>query len=359
MPFALRNTGSTYQRMVIKMFKEQLGRNMEAYIDDMVVKSKVTEDHLTDLADSFETLWKHHLKLNASKCAFGVSSGKFLGYLVTHRGIEVNPDQIVALQNLKSPWSPKEVQRLTGMTAAFNRSVPEEMLYMDLTVIDCAVSDVLLRLDQGIQNPIFYINKTLVEAETRSDFTGRIAKWGASLGAFDLQCKPRTSIKGQVLADFIAEFTPKQSEILRIDEGKTMEPRESWGLGIVWPFPRVMGNGWWLVTGTDYFTKWVETEPFANIRDTDVKRFVWKNIVTQFSVLKVLISDSGLQLDSKAFQRNCLKLGITNRYLSPPYPQGNGQVEATNKSIVNGLKRRLDDSKGRWTEKLPSMLWVY
>ena len=97
MPFGLKNAGSTYQRMVAKMFKNQLRRNMEAYINDMVVKSKAIEDHLTNLVETFETLWKHHLKLNASKCAFGISSGKFLGYLVTHQGIEVNLDQIVAL----------------------------------------------------------------------------------------------------------------------------------------------------------------------------------------------------------------------------------------------------------------------
>ena len=87
MPFDLKNVGSTYQRMVTKMFKQQLGRNMEAYIDDMVVKSKAVEDHLKDLAETFETLQKYRLKLNASKCAFGASLGKFLSYLVTHRGI--------------------------------------------------------------------------------------------------------------------------------------------------------------------------------------------------------------------------------------------------------------------------------
>ena len=104
-----KNARSTFQRLVTKMFKEQLGRNMEAYIH-MVVQSKAMEDHLTDLAETFKTLRKHHLKLNASKYTFGVSLGKFMGYLVTHQGIEVNPDQIVALQNLKSPQSPNEVQ---------------------------------------------------------------------------------------------------------------------------------------------------------------------------------------------------------------------------------------------------------
>lgn len=103
MLFGLKNAGSTDQRMATKMFREQLGRNMEAYIDDMVVKSMATEDHLTNLVETFQTLQKHHLKLNSSKCAFGVWSGKFLGYLVMHRGIEVNPDQIIALRNLRSP----------------------------------------------------------------------------------------------------------------------------------------------------------------------------------------------------------------------------------------------------------------
>lgn len=83
MPFGLKNAGATYQRMVTKMFKHQLGGTMEAYIDDMVVKSKHKSDHLNHLAEVFAILRKHKLRLNAEKCAFGVGSGKFLGYLVT------------------------------------------------------------------------------------------------------------------------------------------------------------------------------------------------------------------------------------------------------------------------------------
>jgi len=79
----------------------------------------------------------------------------------------------------------------------------------------------------------------------------------------------------------------------------------------------------------------------------DAKRFVWKNIVTWFGVPHILISDNGLQFDSKAFRRYCCDLGITNRYFTPAYPQGNGQTEAVNKITVNGLKKRLDDAKGK------------
>ena len=92
MPFGLKNAGSTYQRMMTRMFKSQLGKNIEIYIDDMVVKSKVVSEHLGDLGTIFEILRKYKLRLNASKCSFDVGSGKFLGYMVTHRGIEVNPD---------------------------------------------------------------------------------------------------------------------------------------------------------------------------------------------------------------------------------------------------------------------------
>ena len=100
MSFELKNAGSTYQRMMTRMFESQLGKNIEIYIDDMVVKSKMVSEHLGDLRTIFEILRNYKLRLNASKCSFGIGSGKFLGYMVTHRGIEVNPNQIKAINNL-------------------------------------------------------------------------------------------------------------------------------------------------------------------------------------------------------------------------------------------------------------------
>ena len=91
----------------------------------------------------------------------------------------------------------------------------------------------------------------------------------------------------------------------------------------------------------------------------DAKKFLWKNIVTRFGVPNTLILNNGLQFDSKSFRRYYGELGITNRYSTSAYPQGNRQVEAVNKVIVNGLKKRLDDAKGRWVEELPHVLWTY
>ena len=136
-------------------------------------------------------------------------------------------------------------------------------------------------------------------------------------------------------------------------------PNAQWVLDIVGPFPKATRNRRWILVGMDYFTKWVEVEPLKNIQDTDVKRFVWKNIMTQFGVPKVLISDNELQFDNNTLRRYYMELGITNKYSTPSYPQGNRQAEATDKSIVNELKRRLDDPKEKWTDELPSMLWAF
>ena len=127
MPFELKIVGSTYQRMMARMFESQFSKNIEVYIDDMVVKSKVVAKHVADLGSVFEVLKKHKLCLNASKCSFGVGLGKFLSYMVTHREIEVNPDQIKAINDLQPPQNPKEMQKLTRMTIAMNRFISQSV----------------------------------------------------------------------------------------------------------------------------------------------------------------------------------------------------------------------------------------
>ena len=123
-------------------------------------------------------------------------------------------------------------------------------------------------------------------------------------------------------------------------------------MDIVGPFPKATGNRRWLSVGTNYFTKWVEAKPLSNIRDLDAKKFVWKYIVTRFGIPHTLISDNGLQFDSKAFKRYCYEMGIRNRHSTPAYPQGNRQAEANNKVMVNRLKKRLDNANDRWVEEL-------
>ncbi|KAI3758461.1 hypothetical protein L6452_06024 [Arctium lappa] len=266
MPFGLKNAGSTYQRLVNMMFKEHLGKTMEVYIDDMLVKSKHANDHIGHLKQSFDILREYKMKLNPTKSSFGVRAGKFLGYMVTRRGIEANPDQIKAIVELKSPRNFKEVQRLTGRIAALNRfisrssdrchlfynvlrknkgfewnekheealqqlkkymmsppflSKPEkgEVLQLYLAVSINSVSAVLIRETDGRHLPIYYVSKTLLDAETRKpELTGRLAKWSIYLSNFDLDFKPKTAIKSQVLADFVSDFSPELESTMTSDK---------------------------------------------------------------------------------------------------------------------------------------------
>ena len=109
------------------MFNRQIGRNMEVYVDDMLVKIKEELAHLDDLKEMFATLKQHQMKLNPSKCVFGVASGKFLGFMVSQKGIEASPEKVQAIINMVSSRTVKEVQKLTRRIVALNRFVSRAM----------------------------------------------------------------------------------------------------------------------------------------------------------------------------------------------------------------------------------------
>ncbi|XP_050264287.1 uncharacterized protein LOC126708547 [Quercus robur] len=227
MPFGLKNARASYQRLVNKIFIQQIGRNMEVYVNDMLIKSKEELTHLDDLKETFATLKKYQMRLNSSKCVFGVVSRKFLGFMVSQKGIEANPEKVQAIINIASPRTVKEVQKLTGRIAALNKfvsratdkcvpffntlkqafawteeceaafqelkrylSIPPllspskegEDLYLYLAVSAPVVSAALIREEGKKQLPVYYVSQAFQGAESR------------------------TAIKAQALADFIAKF---------------------------------------------------------------------------------------------------------------------------------------------------------
>nr|CAN76908.1 hypothetical protein VITISV_006597 [Vitis vinifera] len=637
MPFGLKNAGATYQRLMTKIFKPLIGHTVEVYIDDIVVKSKTREQHILHLQEVFHLLRKYGMKLNPSKCAFGVSAGKFLGFMVSQRGIEVSPDQVKAVMETPPPRNKKELQRLTGKLVALGRfiarftdelrpfflairkagahgwmdtlsmqppilssPIPKEKLYMYLAVSEWAISAVLFRCPSPKeQKPIYYVNRALADVETRyskmeltalalqsaaqklrpyfqahpvivlidqplrnilhkPDLTGRMLQWVIELSEFGIEFQPRLSMKGQVMADFVLEYSrrpsqfhesskqewwtlrvdgasrssgsgvglllqsptgehleqairlgfsasnneaeyeailsgldlalalsvsklriysdsqlvvrhvqneyeakdarmarylakvrntlqqftewtiekikradnrradalagiaaflpikepillpihvqpnpsvaeiftcntievpqadsqewtydiaeyigtstlpedPKQAHKIRVQAARftvigghlykrsftgpyfrclgyseaqyapiphmpsaTLKsisgpwPFAQWGMDIVGPLPAAPAQKKFLLVATDYFSKWVEAEAYASIKDKDVTKFVWKNIVCRFGIPQAIIADNGPQFDNIAFRNFCSELNIRNSYSTPRYPQ--------------------------------------
>ena len=133
-------------------------------------------------------------------------------------------------------------------------------------------------------------------------------------------------------------------------------PFSQWGIDIVGPLPTAPAQKKLLLVATDYFSKWIKADAFSSIKDIDVTRFIWKNIVCQFGVPRSIVSDNGPQFDSRVYRDFFQELKIKNLYSTPRYPQSNGQAETSNKTLLIALKKRLDSAKGKWLEELPEVL---
>ena len=264
----------------------------------MLVKSVHENDHLNDLQETFNTLRSYNMKLNPSKCVFGVTAEKFLGFMVSQRGIEVNPEKVQAILELEPPRTVKAVQSLNGKVAALNRfvskvtdkclpffqvlkkyfewtdecqkafedlkkylssplllspSMPGEELYLYIAVSQVAVSMALVRDEGGSQRLVYFISRAFRGAEERyprmenlafalvtvarklkpyfqahtiivlidqplkrvmssPEAARRMALWVIKLSEFDVQYRSRTAVKGQIVADFIAEYTQSEDK---------------------------------------------------------------------------------------------------------------------------------------------------
>ena len=136
-------------------------------------------------------------------------------------------------------------------------------------------------------------------------------------------------------------------------------PFTQWGIDIVGPLPTVPAQNKLLLVASDYFSKWIEADTFSLIKDRVVTWFMWKNIVCRFGIPRSIIFDNGLQFNNRVYRDFFQELKIENLYSTPRYPQSNGQAEASNKTLLAALKKRLDSAKGKWVEELLGVLWAY
>ncbi|GJX55120.1 reverse transcriptase domain-containing protein, partial [Tanacetum coccineum] len=272
MPFGLKNAGTTYQRLVDKAFDSQVCRNIEVYIDDLVIKSHTEAEILRDIDETFRTLCKINMKLNPKKCMFEAVEGMFLGYMISPKWIKPCPDKTKVVLQLPSPRTIKEVQSLNRKLASLNKFLsklaertslqatkatlvratllvapkPKEELIVYLSASHGAISAVLMTERCTVQMPVYFISRALQGPELNytpmaklvlslvfaakrlrryfqahpiavitdqpikqiiscPDVAGRLQKWSVMLGEHNITYRPRTSVKGHILADFLVE----------------------------------------------------------------------------------------------------------------------------------------------------------
>ncbi|RVX02377.1 Uncharacterized protein K02A2.6 [Vitis vinifera] len=549
MPFGLKNAGATYQRLMTKIFKPLIGHTVEVYIDDIVVKSKTREEHVLHLQEVFHLLRKYDMNLNPSKCAFGVSVGKFSGFHGQPKRDRGEPGPSQGGHGNTSPQEQKGITAPHRQLVALGRFIArftdelrpfflairkQSALFYSVVLTQGAETNLLRqqsiggRRNQVFKNganslspserclealPYFQAHPVVVLTDQPPPQHSAQARfkpvecwqWAIKLSKFGIDSQPKLSMKGQVMADFVLEYSrrpnqhqesnekngglcelmelhdhqgpesgfcynpnrlphslskkpfyclymckptplivgistcntikanqtndqdwtdniaeylrtgtlpgdPKQAHKIRVQAARgrslahrahsqgyywpTMKkdaaayvkkcdkcqryapiphmpsatlksisgpwPFAQWGMDIVGPLPTALPrrssslspqitsvNGW-------------KAEAYAGIKDKDVTKFVWKKIVCRFGIPQTIIADNGPQFDSIAFRNFCLELNIRNSYSTPPrYPQSNGQAEATNKTLITALKKRLEQAKGKWVEELPGVLWAY
>ncbi|RVW77305.1 Transposon Ty3-I Gag-Pol polyprotein [Vitis vinifera] len=254
MPFGLKNAGATYQRAATTLFHDMMHRDVEVYVDDMIVKSRDRSDHLAALERFFERIRQFRLRLNPKKCTFGVTSGKLLGYMVSERGIEVDPDKIRAILDMPAPRTEREVRGFLGRLQYISRFIarltdicepifrllrksqptvwddqcqraferireyllsppvlapptPGRPLLLYLSVSDVALGCMLAQLDDsGKDRAIYYLSKRMLDYETRPALVGRLMRWLVLLTEFDIHYVTQKSIRGSIVADHLASL---------------------------------------------------------------------------------------------------------------------------------------------------------
>nr|GEX92773.1 reverse transcriptase domain-containing protein [Tanacetum cinerariifolium] len=348
MPFGLKNVGAMYQRLMNKAFESQVGRNIEVYVDDLVVKSHTEAEMVRDIEETFRTLRKVNMKLNPKICLFGLAEGVFLGYVITPEGIKPCPDKTAAVLQLPSPqtvkesdfrWTAEEKQAFQQLKQHLSELPllvapnPQEELIMYLSATYGAVSAVLMAERGTTQTPIYFISwvlqgpelnylpmeklvLSLVFAAKRLRRTAAKMEHYARRAQYYIQTEDvgagliLTNPKGVEFTyalrfQFAASNNEAEYEALvaglRIAtqmEVKNIQVKVDYKLlanqvlgtyvakedNMIKPFLEGPGKVKFLIVVMDYFMKWVEAKAVATITGGQVKKFVWDNIVCRFEI---------------------------------------------------------------------------
>nr|AAX96528.1 retrotransposon protein, putative, unclassified [Oryza sativa Japonica Group]ABA93024.1 retrotransposon protein, putative, unclassified [Oryza sativa Japonica Group] len=349
MTFGLKSAGATYQRAINYIYHDLIGWLVEVYIDDVVVKSKEIEDHIADLRKVFERTRIYGLKMNPTKCAFGVSAGQFLGFLVHERGIEITQRSINAIKKIKPPEDKIELQEMIGK--------------------------------------INFVRRYMLSAPI---LKGMVGKWIFSLTGFDLRYESPKAIKGQAIADFIVDHRDNSIGSVEIApwtlffDGSVCTHGCGIGLVIISPRgacfefaytikPYATNNQaeYEAVLKGLQLLKEVEADAIEImggsllVMSQLAGEYECKNdtLIVYNEKCQELMKEFRQKLQSVKFMKGYVQfadsMGIKLLNSSPYYAQANGQAEASNKSLIKLIKRKISDYSRQWHTRLAEALWSY
>ncbi|XP_074355725.1 uncharacterized protein LOC141695377 [Apium graveolens] len=326
------------------------------------------------------------MKINPEKCAFGVPSGKFLEFLISERGIEANPKKISDIMEMKVSRTQKDIQKLAGWLASLRRFIPElaesclpffeplkgdrnkklidwtldchmdfkevknhlmnplilskaeppEPLSLYIVVGPHAISVALIWEEKGLQRPVYYNNAKYLKHKAARFYLKNDQLYRRTFSAPTLKC-----------------VDPEKAYycLREVHEGIYGDHLAAKALAY-----KARGNLRYVLVAIDYMTKWAEAKAMRTINQQDCIKFM-DYIVMRFGIPVVLVSDNGPQFVGSDFEAYLKELGIKHKRCFVAYPQGNWQVEVTNRTILRGLEKRLEESKKTWPDEIPKVMW--
>ncbi|PKI36196.1 hypothetical protein CRG98_043413, partial [Punica granatum] len=263
MPFGLKNAGATYQRAMVTLFHDMMHKEIEVYVDDMIAKSKEGEDHLVNLKRLFNRLKKYKLRLNPAKCTLGAKSGKLLGFVVSERGIEVDPDKVKAIRELPPPSTVRET--LGQWKTKDAKLVPYH--------------EYLEELAENFERISFTYTPRIKNQFRRCTCDARIHDTAT--------CAKSTPTRSK---------HPPMSYI----QWRPRGPFQCGGIDVIGPInPKASNGHLFILVAIDYFTKWIEAITLASVTTKAVARFLKCNIIARYGVPATIITDNVKNLNNK------------------------------------------------------------
>eukprot|EP00253_Pinus_taeda_P026182 PITA_26182 len=421
MPFGLKNVGETFQRAMDISFAKEIHDFLVIYLNDLTAFSKSDQEHLDHLRQVFLICRKYGISLNPKKSLFGLKEGKLLGHIISKEGIRIDPDRIQAILQVPHPRNIKELQSFLGKINFLRRFIPNlaelirllnNMLKKDSKVkwtmetkqaleeIKKALTQTLVltspnfdkdfiifsfasehtivvvllqKDDQGCENPIAFFSKALRDAPlkyqimekqayalvkaikdfrvyimyshviayvpntvvkdilTQEGIEGKRGKWKATILEYDIEIKPTKFIKGQGLAKLMTETNFQALDINQLDNEQEM--------------------------ATPQINQAFLQSPWQ-ANDSVIIQFLETNILSRFGFPEKIITDNATAFKSKKMINFYHKYHITLGHSTSYYPQGNGLAESSNKSLINIIKKVLEENKKKGHKKLLNALWA-